>query len=173
MGPEVSFDFLPINVFWTRPAFWRAEDDHWPTWSYRIVIFAGVRLNFFDSGDGLIHLSCHQLMHLLWVVTFDVIGRPAVAAEQMFKFFGLNASQNGWVTDFITIQMENWQHRTVSFGIQEFIRVPGGGQWAGLGLAITNHTCRNQARVIKGRTEGMTQRITQFATLVDRARYLR
>ena len=65
--------------------------------------------------------------------------------------------------------MENGQHRTVKNGIEEFVGVPGGGQRAGLGLTVAHHTGGDQVGVVHYRAEGVGERVTQFAALVDGA----
>src|SRR5450432_2311531 len=51
--------------------------------------------------------------------------------------------------------------------------MPGRRQWAGLRLAVTNDTRHDQLRIVEHRTERMTQRIAELASLMDRTRTLR
>ena len=51
--------------------------------------------------------------------------------------------------------------------------MPCSGQWPGFSFAISDHAGCNQIRIVKYGTEGMAERISQFATLVYRARTLR
>ena len=48
--------------------------------------------------------------------------------------------------------------------------MPGGGQRAGLGLAVANHAGDDQAGIVEHRAERVGQRVAQLAALVDRAR---
>ena len=51
--------------------------------------------------------------------------------------------------------------------------MPGGGQWAGFGLAVTHHHRNQQVGVVESRTEGMREAVAQLAALVNRSRSLR
>jgi len=69
--------------------------------------------------------------------------------------------------------MQDRQDRPVPSGIEEFVRVPGGGQWAGLGLAVADHAGDHQVRVVEGRTVCVGEAVAQLAPLVQGAGGLR
>src|SRR5439155_18399315 len=51
--------------------------------------------------------------------------------------------------------------------------VPARGQWAGLGLAVADDASDEQVGVVEGGTEGVRQRVAEFAAFVNRPRRLR
>src|SRR5664279_3812293 len=65
--------------------------------------------------------------------------------------------------------MQDRQDRPVADRVEELGGVPGGGQWSGLGLAITDHARHDQVRVVESRAERVAQGIAELAALVDRA----
>src|SRR5208283_2370658 len=56
----------------------------------------------------------------------------------------------------------------VADGVEELVRVPARSQWSGLGLAVADDGCDDQVGIVERGAEGMRERITQFAALVDR-----
>ncbi len=69
--------------------------------------------------------------------------------------------------------MQDREDRAVAHRVQELRRVPAGGQRARLGLAVAHHRRHHQVGVVERRTEGVGQRVTELAALVDRAGRLR
>ncbi len=65
--------------------------------------------------------------------------------------------------------MKNRNHRAVAHGVQELIRVPAGGERAGLRLAVADDAADEQIGVVERRAVGVQQRISQLAAFVDRA----
>ena len=53
--------------------------------------------------------------------------------------------------DLVSIQMQNRKHRAVVCGIQEFIRMPTGGERAGFGFSVADHAARDQVRIVEDR----------------------
>ena len=51
--------------------------------------------------------------------------------------------------------------------------MPGGGQRAGLGFAVADDAGDDQVRIVERGPEGMADRITQLAALMNRPRRLR
>ena len=109
-------------------------------------------------------------MHQLRFTAFYKVGRPAAASYKLLQFLMLDASQNGWVADLIAIEVEDWQHSSISNGIEKFIGLPGSGQRAGFRFAITDDTGNNQTGIIEGGPKSMTKRISQLTTFMNRPR---
>ena len=66
--------------------------------------------------------------------------------------------------------MQDRQHRAVGDRVEELVRVPGGGERAGLGLAVADHAGDDQVGVVEHRAERVAERVAQLAAFVDRAR---
>ena len=75
---------------------------------------------------------------IVGVVAFDEVGRVAVAAEERFELFVRDAGEDGGVRDFVAVEVEDGEDGAVADGIEEFVGVPGGGERAGLGLAVAD-----------------------------------
>src|SRR5690242_5367759 len=84
-----------------------------------------------------------------------------------------DAGEDRRIGDLVPIKVKDWQHRSVGCWVEEFVRMPRGRERPGLGLTIADHAGDQQVRVVEGGTVGMTQRVPEFATLVDTARCLR
>ena len=114
-----------------------------------------------------------RLMHQRRIIAFDVIRRPAAAAEELIQLFRFDAGENSRVGDLVAIQMQDRQHRAIGDRIEELVGMPCGGQRASLRFAIADDAGDDQIGIVEHRAEGMAERIAQLAALVDRARALR
>src|SRR5438105_11486344 len=68
------------------------------------------------------------------------------------------------------VEVQDRQHRTVPARVEEADALPGALQGSRLRLAVANHGCHEQIRVVEGRAEGMGEHIAELPALVDRAR---
>ncbi len=107
-------------------------------------------------------------MHLGRIVAFDEVWRVPDAYEKGGQLVARNARQHRRPGDLVTIEMQDRQHGAVALGIQELVRVPTRCQRPGLGLAIADHACDDEIRVVECRAIRMRQRIAQFAAFVNR-----
>src|SRR6516162_5313076 len=105
-------------------------------------------------------------------MTVDKVRCPAVTEQQLFQFLAADPIEDRRIRDFVPVEVKDRQNRAVRDWVQEFIRVPGCRQRPGFGLAIADHAGNDEVRVVEYRAERMTQRITQFAALVNRSRAL-
>ena len=112
-------------------------------------------------------------MHRHRVVALDEDHLVTVPLEQLLKLIMLEAGQQGWIGDFVAVEVQNRQYRAVGDGVDELIRVPTGGECASLGFAVTDHAGDQQVWIVKRRTVGVQQRVAQLAALVDAARRFR
>src|SRR5579859_6809989 len=69
--------------------------------------------------------------------------------------------------------MQDGQYCAIGGRIEKFVGMPRGRQRSGLRLTIADYASDDQLRIIKDRSKRVTERIAQFAALVDRARALR
>jgi len=60
------------------------------------LLVASIPLDPLDIFDRGFHHRGHSLVHRVWIVAFDEKGRPAAAAQKLFQFLTLNASEAPW-----------------------------------------------------------------------------
>ena len=108
-------------------------------------------------------------MHDHGVVPLHEAGLPAAALEEHLRLFVGDAGEDGGVGDLKAVEVEDGQHRAVRLGIEELVGVPGGGQGAGLCLAVAHHAGGDQVGVIHDRAKGVGQGVAQLAALIDGA----
>ena len=75
-------------------------------------------------------------MHRRRLIALDEIGFVAVSDQQRLQFFARNAREDIGIRDLVAIGMQERQHSPIANGIQEPIRMPGGGKRSGFGLAV-------------------------------------
>src|SRR5438552_9532546 len=68
--------------------------------------------------------------------------------------------------------MQEGQHRAIVRRIEKLVGMPRSGERSGFRLAIADDAGDDEIGIIEHRPERMTERITQLAALVDRARTL-
>ena len=130
-------------------------------------------LNLLNIYHDFLQRGGHGLVHQLGLVAFDVVGRPAVAAQQLVQFFVGDAGQHRRIGNLIAVEVQNGQHGPIADGVQKLIGMPGGGQGTGFGFPVTNHAGYEQRGVIKYGPKGVAERVAQLPTLVQRPRRLR
>jgi hypothetical protein len=108
-------------------------------------------------------------MHEVGLVTGDIVWDPATAAEELVKFLRIDAGEDGWVGDLVTVQVEDGEDGAIGDGIEELVGVPGSGEGPGLGLAIADDAGDDEVGVVEGGAEGVTDGIAEFTALVDGA----
>ena len=134
------------------------------------AVLSSIGLELLDLRDGLIHGARHELVHLLGVVAFDEVRRPAAAPEEVVQLLGLDAGQNRRVADLVAVQVQDRQHRPVGDRVEELVGVPGGRQGAGFGLSVADDAGDDEIGIVEGGAEGVAERVPELATLVDRPR---
>ena len=65
--------------------------------------------------------------------------------------------------------MQDRQHDPVSDGIEKLVGLPGSRQRTGLGLTVADHAGDDQTGIVERGTEGMAERVSEFAAFVNRA----
>ncbi len=66
--------------------------------------------------------------------------------------------------------MQDGQHRAIVRRVEELVAVPGGGERAGFGFAVTDHAGDDEVGMVEGDTEGVRQAVAEFAPLMQGAR---
>src|SRR5262245_38881210 len=107
----------------------------------------------------------HRLMHRCRIRTFHETGCVAVAPEEIFQLFSTDAREQGRVINLVTVEIQDWQYRTVTNGVDKLVDVPGGCERPSLGLTVANHCGHNQIGIVERGAAGVRQNITQLASL--------
>ena len=170
MRPERSFDLQAVDDLRPAPALGRSEDDHGPARPCGILVVARAHPNGTDLADGVLDRRRHQPVHLLRLFAFNEEGRPPAAAEELFQLVVLDAGEDSRIADLEAVQVQDRQDRPVRDRIEKFVGLPGGGQGAGFRFAVADDACDDQPRIVERGAEGMAQRITEFAALVNGSR---
>ena len=173
MCAERTFDLLSVYYLGTGPALWCTQNDHWPDWTLRIVVFTGILLNGFDLFDDGVHGFCHLLVHGHRIVAFYKIWLPAAAFKEAFNLLMRDTGEDGGIADLVAVQVQDRQYRTVCYRIQELIGMPGSSKRTGFCFAVSHNYSGDQIRVVKNCSEGMGDRISQLTAFVDGAWCLR
>ena len=158
-----------VHLLRPGPALRRLEDDHRPD---RAVMLAPVARGLLDGPDFAHHLverRGHELVHRFGIVSLDEVRLVAVALEQALQFLRADAGEDGRVGDLVAVQVQDWQHRAVRYGAEEFVRVPGRRHRPGLGLAVAHDAGGDQIRIVEHRAISVRKRVAKLAALVDRA----
>ena len=169
MGSPEAFHAMAVHFFRARPTLGRAEDDHRPAGTVRLAGVARLFLNGANFLDAGFDSRRHRLMHHFGIVALglDYMWRPTVSEEKIFEFFGRDAGEHRGIGDLVAVQVENWEHRAVANRIQEFVRVPCGGQRAGFRFAISYNDADNQIRIVEGGSERMRNAVAKLAAFMD------
>jgi len=69
----------------------------------------------------------------------------------------VRCGREGWVGNFVPVEMQDRQHGTVGRGIEELIGMPGRGQGSGLRLAITDDAGDDEIGIVEHRPKGMAE----------------
>ncbi len=99
----------------------------------------------------------------------DDVRRVPIAAHELEQLGLGDAREHGRVRDLVPVQVQDRQDHAVPGGIEELVRVPSGCERTGLGLAVTDHTGREESGIVEDRAIGVRQRVPQLAALMDRA----
>ena len=157
----------------SRPSLRRIEDDHRPARSNEVSVRAGALLDAPDLLDDGVERRGHRLVHQRGIVSLDEVGRPAVAAQQLFQLLTGDPRENGRVGDLVAVEMQDRQHRAVGDGIEKLVGVPGRRQRPGLRLAVADDAGDDEIGIVEHGAERVTERIAELAALVDRTRTFR
>lgn len=65
--------------------------------------------------------------------------------------------------------MQDRQHRTIGYGIEQPGRLPCGRQGPSFRLTVTHHAGHDQVGIIEHRSKRVTERVAELPTLVNRS----
>ena len=169
VGTPAALRGFAVHLGRTGPSLWGAEDDHGPAGTLHTAAAAGVLLDTLDLTHRPVHGGGHLLVHLLGIVPLHKAGFPAAAFEEHLGLLPGETGEYAGIGDLEAVEVENGQHGTVGDGIQKLVGVPGGGQRTGLCLTVAHHAGSDEVGVVHDRTEGVGQRVAQFASVIDGA----
>ena len=155
--PEATFNWQVVPGLGTRPALWRAHNEHRPVRHGRVASRAGVLLNRLNGLDCLVHCGGELRVQLLRVIALNKSWCPASTLKVLSYVFVTLTRQNRWVRNFETIHVNNWEYGTVMNWVDEGIAEPTSREWASFGFPIPNHGRRNHVGVIQNRTDRVAQ----------------
>ena len=101
------------------------------------------------------------------VVSRYEVGFPPVAEHQLLQLFTRDTCQDGGIGNLIPVQVKYGKNSAVVNGIKKLIRMPRGRERPGFRLTITDHARDDQTRIVECSPKSMTERVAQFATLVN------
>ena len=134
----------PVHELRTRPALRRPQHDHRPARPLGAALDAGGALDRGDLLDGGVEHLGHPPVHRLRLVAVDPVDGVAVALQQRRQLVVADAREHRRVGDLVAVQVQDRQHRAVAGGVEELVRVPAGGERAGLRLAVADDAADEQ-----------------------------
>ncbi len=169
VGAPGALDRHAVHLVRAGPALGGAQDDHRPVRAPGGAVGAGLVLDGGDPVEGGVHGCGHRAVHGHRVRAGDVQRVVAVAAQQGVQLRLGQAGEHRRVGDLVAVQVQDRQHRPVVHRVQELVAVPGGGERAGLRLAVPDHAGDQQGGVVEGGAVGVREGVSEFAALVDGA----
>ncbi len=158
-----------VDLAGAGPALGGAQDDHRPGGAFDGALDAGALLDDGDPVERGVQGERQFPVDGLRVVALDVERVVAVAAQQGVEFVLGEPGEDRRVGDLVPVEVEDRQDGAVVDGVEELVRVPGGGERPGLGLAVADDAGDEEIRVVEGGAVGVGEGVAQFPALVDRA----
>jgi hypothetical protein len=91
----------------------------------------------------------------------------AVALKQRAELLSGDARQHRRVGDLVAVEVQDREHRPVLGWVEELVGVLARREWAGFGLAITDHARDQQLGVVEGRPITVQQAVAELAALMN------
>ena len=177
MSTEGVFDWVAIQVLLrTSPTLRCAQDYHWPLWHGVVTSFTSVLLDSQDVFNSSIHRLSHFFVNfhgvLVAIKAFAVVSGnevwlPAHTFEVLSKFFIAHPSQDRWVGDLETVDLQDRQNGTILDWVDELVREPGSSQRTSFGFTVTDFNSCDLVWVVQNCTYTVGQGVTQFPTFVQ------
>src|SRR5579863_8351166 len=164
-----AFHRFVVHRSWPGPAFWCAKNDHRPHWNASRSPGACVVLNRANFRDDHVQRLRHLLMHDLRIMTLYEVRLLPVARKKLRQFRIRHSAKHGRVGDFVSIQMQNGQNRSIPRRIEKLIGMPTRRQRTRFGFTVANYAANQQRWITKSRAICVRDRVAQFPSLMDRA----
>ena len=109
--------------------------------------------------NGCVILVVEASNKVVWVV--------AHAAEELVALTVGNTSQDSWVSNLVTVEVQDWENDTIGQWVHELVGLPRSCKWAGLCLAVADNSDCQQGWVVQDSAVSVGQGVAQLAALVD------
>src|SRR6267154_2135743 len=113
-------------AFYAGPSFRRAQNHHRPGRFLQRLPTAGGLLNQPYLGIGIVHSLSEYSVSLYCL---DNVIMIAKATEQKGQFSIIHRPIDRRITNFVAIEMQNWEHGSRFRRVDEFVAMPGGSGW--------------------------------------------
>jgi hypothetical protein len=171
--PETLEEVTLVVLARRGPTLGRSEDDHGPSRPVSLAGLTSCLLVVQDLLDASFHGGSHGLVHGLEIVAGNDVGCPAVAPHEREKLLFLDSCQDGGVVDLVAVEVQDWKDAAILDRVEELVAVPAGGQRTGLTLSISHDGQSNGLGVVEDGTEGVRERVSELAALVNASHHLR
>src|SRR6266436_688954 len=155
VSTEGSFDRHPIHHLRTCPAFRCSQNDRWPHRPFLESMLPRVCLDPPNSQDDCFERGSKVLMDFSRIAPFNKESLITVSGEKVMDVFVGLPSPDRWTGNFVTVEMQDWEYRSIAHRIDEFHTLPAALKRACFGLSIAHDSCHNELGVIKSCTERM------------------
>src|SRR5665648_296190 len=132
-------------------------DEHWPARPGGVILVPCIALDLSNVLDDLFQGIGHKLMHLFRLITFHKVRCPTAAIEKLLQFLMLDTGQNSRVANFVAIEMQDRQNRSVGNRVKKLVGMPCCCQGACFRFTVADDTGNNQIRIVERSTESMTE----------------
>src|ERR1700722_2307746 len=105
-------------------------------------------------------------MHDLRIVSLHKVRRITASLEESNQIFVALTRHYRRPGNFVSVQMQDRQYRSISRRIQEVNALPAAFEWAGFGFAVANDASHDKVLIIESRSESVNQRISESSALV-------
>src|SRR5215510_6951161 len=84
-----------------------------------------------------------------------------------------DAGQEGWIINFVAVQVQDGKHRPITNRIEKLVDVPGSREWPGFRFAVANHRGNDQIRIVERGAARVREHVTELTSFVNRSGRLR
>ena len=174
MSAPEALDLLAVDLSRPRPALGASQHQYGPGRACLFVgRFAGLLLDRGDAVENPVERVGHQAVHRRGIAAFDEEGLISVPPEEVPDLLIACPPEDRRIGDLVAVEMQDRQHGAVVAGVQEAVRMPGGGKRPGLGLAVADDAGDDQPGIVERRPMRMHQRVAELPAFMDRARRFR
>ena len=167
-----ALGLLAINVRRASPALRGAEDDHWIVRT-GCVTCGCASLDSTDLVKDSLKQSCEATVDgcviLVVKASNKVVWMIAHATEELVALTVGNTSKNGWVSNLVAVEVQDWENNTIGQWVHKLVGLPRSCKWAGLCLAVADNSNCKQGWVVQNSAVCVGQSVAQLAALVDGA----
>src|SRR6185437_8098137 len=105
--------------------------------------------------------------HFGRIIAFDKIWLVATAIQQRLQLIVRNARKNCGVRNLVAVKVQYRQNSAISYGIQEFVGMPGCSKRPCFRLAVADCDGDNEVRIVECSAIAVRKGITKLTTFVN------